>query len=186
MKDQAKRQEQPISSTQQACLVAFHDAAYTQAEQEAQSSMFEMVSPLDLREGYDAIIIIAQKALLDGGCPEAEQIAVSLLMLLEVKQLSFDQLAKAFGEDIANVVETSRAIGEPGNGEDWNASLDKFARMPPNCQTLRMALLLGLVELSSESCSPHEFWYEEALALPDAHPSLRQQVIARLEETLIG
>ncbi|BBI60545.1 hypothetical protein [Vreelandella sulfidaeris] len=186
MKDQAKKQEQPISPTLQAYLVAFHDAVYAQAELEAQDSMFEMVGTLEQREDHDAIISTAQDALRAVGYTEAEQIAVSLVMLLEVKQLSFDQLAKVFGEDIANLVETSRAIGESGNVDDWYASLEKFAQMPSNCQTLRMALLLGVVERGIESCSPHEFWYEEALALPNAHPSLRQWVIARLEENLIG
>lgn len=186
MTDQAKKQEQPISPTHEASLVALHDSVYTQAELEAKSSMFEMVGPLAMRNDHDAIISTAQANLRAAGYSEAEQVAVSLLMLLEVKQLSFDHLTNAFGKDIANLVETSRAIGESGNVEDWNASLEKFARMPPNCQTLRMALLLGLVERGIESCSPHEFWYEEALALPNAHSGLRQRVISRLEENLIG
>lgn len=186
MKNPAKAQEQPISSAPQACLVAFHDAIYAQAELEAKSSMFEMVGPLAMRDDHDAIISTAQANLRAAGYSEAEQVAVSLLMLLEVKQLSFDHLTNAFGKDIANLVETSRSIGESGNVDDWHASLEKFARMPPNCQTLRMALLLGVVERGIEPCSPHESWYEEALALPNAHPSLRQRVIARLEENLSG
>ena len=131
MKNPAKVQEQPISSTPQACLVAFHDAIYAQAELEAKSSMFEMVGPLAMRDDHDAIISTAQANLRAAGYSEAEQVAVSLLMLLEVKQLSFDYLTNGFGKDIANLVETSRAIGESGNVDDWHASLEKFARMPP-------------------------------------------------------
>ncbi|WP_162137545.1 hypothetical protein [Halomonas sp. KM-1] len=163
-------------------LAAYHDAVYTQAEREAQFGMFELVTPRDRREDNDALINAAQTTLHALGYPATMRIAVSLLLLAEeVMPLDAERLRKAFGEEIACLVEASRAVGEPGNAKDWHASLEKFAQAPADCQTLRMALIHAAIERGPEPTPQMDFWYAEALALPAAHPGLRAQVIARLE-----
>ncbi|MCE8025784.1 hypothetical protein [Billgrantia aerodenitrificans] len=144
--------------------------------------MFELVTPRDRREDNDALINAAQTTLHALGYPATMRIAVSLLLLAEeVMPLDAERLRKAFGEEIACLVEASRAVGEPGNEKDWHASLEKFAQAPADCQTLRMALIHAAIERGPEPTPQMDFWYAEALALPAAHPGLRAQVIARLE-----
>lgn len=182
MADQSARREQPLEVQRQARLSAFHDAVYEDAEQIARAGMFDFVTPNSLREENDALVACAQATLHTLGYPETMRIAVSLLLLAEeVMPLEAKRLRKAFGEEVACLVEASRTVGEPGNAKDWHASLEKFAQAPTDCQTLRMALIQAAIERSPEPTPQMDFWYAEALALPAAHPGLRAQVIARLE-----
>lgn len=185
MADQSARRGQPLEVQWQARLSAFHDAVYEEAEQIARAGMFDFVTPNSLREENDALVARAQATLHALGYPETIRIAVSLLLLVEeVMPLDAERLRKAFGEEVACLVEASRAVGEPGDAKDWHASLEKFAQAPANCQTLRMALIQAAIERSPEPTPQMNFWYAEALALPAAHPGLRAQVIDRLEAGL--
>lgn len=82
----------------------------------------------------------------------------------------------------------SRLAVRTSDVDQWEAALAAFLHIPAECQTLRMAFLLGQLECCTApfpSAFPHhDFWYAEAMALPAADPALRHRVIDQLETVL--
>lgn len=168
-------------------LTELQDWLYEEGERRQAGGIFELVGPQAMRGDHDQIIASAQRVLRDEGLPDEMAIAAALVLWCEeVSPLSHHDIETLFGPHVADWVSRSLPPSPiEGNAERWEAALATYAAAPPSCQSLRMALLWGLLDSQPDAEGHIPFSYREAQAMKKAAPRLRERVLECLEKTLL-
>jgi hypothetical protein len=168
-------------------LAALQDWLYEEGERRLLGGIFEIVGPQAMRGEHDQIIASAQRALRNEGLPEEMGIAAAIVLWCEdVSPLSHHNVEALFGPQVADWVSNSlpsRPI--EGDKERWEVALATYAAAPSLCQSLRMALLWGLLDSQPDTEGHIPFSYREARVMEQAAPRLRERVLGCLEKLLL-